>query len=133
MVCMRRLVRCAQESPDFLDALEKHGCHVGVNAELTFLRLRAICPLDLGIIDRQLKMGASSLEVRASILMRSAAIDPAPPPLARGHASEGLSQHLALRSRKSGPHAHTPSSHEPRASPRPARWQDASFWRSGRI
>ena len=34
---------------------------------------------------------------------------------------------------KSGPHADPPSSHERRASPRPARWQDASFWRTGRI
>ena len=78
-------------------------------------------------------MGASSPKVRASMPMRSPTIDSVAPLLARGHAPEGLSQHLALRARKSGPHARTPSSHERRASPCPARWQVASFWRSGRI
>lgn len=34
---------------------------------------------------------------------------------------------------KSGPHADPPSSHERCASPCPARWQDASFWWTGRI
>ena len=47
-------------------------------------KLRARSAVDVGISDRQLEMGASSREVRASMLMRSPLIDSAAPLLARG-------------------------------------------------
>lgn len=89
--------RCLQEPYYFHAALEDHGQHVNFNTEFIFAMLRAKCPLDIGISDKQLEMGASSLEVRASMLMLSTAIDSVAPPPARGHASEGPRQHLSLR------------------------------------
>ena len=133
IVCACCVARCVQGPCDFHEALEDHGQNDNCIVELILFKLRARSAVDVGISDRQLEMGASSREVRASMLMRSPLIDSAAPLLARGHASEGLSQHLALRSRKSGPHARTPSSHECRASPLPPRSQDASSVRTRRI
>ena len=62
--------------------------------------LRAKCPLDDSISDRQLEMGASSLKVRACMASSSPAIDSFTPPPARGDASEGLSQHLTQAVKK---------------------------------
>ena len=100
------------------------------SAELTLTGLRAKCPLDIAFFFWQRMEGASSLTVSLCMRVLSAATDSAPPLLARRHASEGLSQHLTLRSKKSGPHAHPPGSPGSHASPHPLRWQNASSWRT---
>ena len=108
IVCVRCVARCLQEPRDFREALEEHGHHVNFNAEFTFFRPCANCPLGIGISNMQLEVGVSSLEVRAWQSSLSTTLPQMSWLLVRGHASEGLSQHLALRSRKSGPHARTP-------------------------
>ena len=65
IVCVRCVARCLQEPRDFREALEEHGHHVNFNAEFTFFRPCANCPLGIGISNMQLEVGVSSLEVRA--------------------------------------------------------------------
>ena len=108
IVCSCCVARCLQKPRDFHEELEDHGQHDNCIAELIFFKLRARSVVDVGISDRQLEMGASSREVRTSMLMRAVMIDSAAPPPAHGHASEGLSQHLALRARKKWPARPTP-------------------------
>ena len=61
IVCVCCVARCLQKPCDFHEPLETHGKHVNFIAELTFTMLRAKCPLDIGISDKHLEMGASSL------------------------------------------------------------------------
>ena len=96
IVCVCCVARCLQKPRGFHEVIDDHGQHNTFNAELTFFKLRAKSDDDIGISDKPLEMGASSPEVRASMLMRSTAIDSVAPLPACGHASEGLSQHLAL-------------------------------------
>jgi hypothetical protein len=122
IVCSCCVARCLQKPRDFHEELEDHGQHDNCIAELIFFKLRARSVVDVGISDRQLEMGASSREVRTSMLMRAVMIDSAAPPPAHGHASEGPRQHLSLRdtfperkvSRTPDPPAHvTPCSSVP--------------------
>ena len=111
IVCVRCVARCLQEPRDFCEALEGHSHHVNFNAEFTFFRPCANCPLGIGISNMQFEVGVSSLEVRACQSSLSATLPQMSWLLVRGHASEGLSQHLTLAARKSDSSARTPSSH----------------------
>ena len=99
-LCVCCVARCLQKPRDFHEELEDHGQHDNCIAELTFFKLRIERPLDMGISDKQLEMGASSPEVRASQPSLSAPTNSTLLSPARCHASEGLPQHLALAARK---------------------------------
>ena len=107
------------------------------SAEFILTGLRAECRPDIAILLWQRMKGASSLTVSLCMRVLSAAVDSAPPLLARRHASEGQAACGPLLFvgpfEKWTAHARPTSSHERCASPCPARWQGASFWWRVRI
>ena len=108
IVCVCCVSRCLQERRHFHEALEDHGQHVNFNAEFIFAMLRAKCPLDTRISDKQLEMGASSLKVRACHSSSAPLLQRIVLPVWRHGASECLPQQLSLAVKKSDSHARTP-------------------------
>ena len=96
IVCACCVARCLQKPRDFHEELEDHGQHDNCIAELIFFKLRIERPLDIGISDKQLEMGASSTKVRASQPSSAPAIERMPCSLVRHHASSKLADYPTL-------------------------------------